>query len=98
MVELAFGVFLLANIVFITHHALMMHSIRYRRRLRPNHCPNCYGPYSDWFVWPPGGRYCYPCHTGLGVRVDQGLWGRDPEALPEYFAYGEHPDEIEYVR
>jgi hypothetical protein len=50
-------------------------------RALPNNCRRCGIPYSDWFTWPPGGRYCYIC------------WGPDKwtgEPPPSYlFARGE---------
>lgn len=34
-------------------------------------CHRCGTAYSDWFVWPPGGRYCFICWSN-GCRDDDG--------------------------
>jgi Uma2 family endonuclease len=55
-----------------------------REKLTPGHCWRCGFRYSDWFVWPPGGRYCFLC------------WGPDlwesQERPPDWaYAPGEKP-------
>jgi hypothetical protein len=32
-------------------------------------CWKCGLQFNDWFIWPPGGRYCYPCHSDHGVMI-----------------------------
>lgn len=29
-------------------------------------CPKCRIPFSDWFVWIPGLRFCFPCWMESG--------------------------------
>ena len=74
--------------VLWTNWSLRRLEERYRARHMSQNCPKCRIPFSDWFVWPPGGRYCYPCHD------DSGRWERYPSALPLYWAPGESPQEL----
>lgn len=32
-------------------------------------CPHCARPFSDWFVWDGGDRYCYPCWSENSGRT-----------------------------
>ena len=38
---------------------------------RLDFCPNCYRRFSDWFIWPGYGRYCWPCYTDKHILYSE---------------------------
>lgn len=78
---MSIGVWMLAALAFAVTLGIIRMCNRASARVR---CRSCGHDFSDWFVWPPGGRYCYLCWGP--EKWDQGT---PPRKL---FALGEAPE------